>query len=311
MAWFDTFDRLMAEQLPAVRVEKEAEMAKYTTFRIGGGAKRMVFPRQGEEVARILEVCKAAGAAWFVLGRGSNLLISDQGLDCVVLNMAELNEIRLEEGNVMYVQAGALLSRAAVQAQQAGLAGLAFAHGIPGSLGGAVVMNAGAYGGEMGQVVQEVTALFPESLRTMKAEELHYGYRHSIFSEEPGIVLAARLQLQPGDPAEIRAEMDDLMARRKASQPLEYPSAGSTFKRPEGHYAGTMIDQCGLKGTAVGGAEVSTKHAGFIINKKNATFSDVTELIEIVQDTVFRTFGVELEPEVKIIRAMENREEDV
>ena len=246
--------------------------------------------------------------AWLVLGRGSNLLISDQGLDGVVLNMAELNEIRLEENNTVYAQAGALLSRIAVQAQQAGLAGFAFAHGIPGSLGGAVVMNAGAYGGEMRQVVKEVTALFAGGVRTLGAEELHFSYRHSIFDEEPGIVLSARLALQPGEPETIRAEMEDYMARRKASQPLEYPSAGSTFKRPEGYFAGTLIDRCGLKGTAVGGAEVSTKHAGFIINKNNATFSDVMALIGVVQDTVFRTFGVELEPEVRIVQAMEDTE---
>ena len=150
--------------------------------------------------------------------------------------------------------------------------------------------------------VQRVTALFPDGVRTLEGDALHFGYRHSIFSEEEGVVLSAVLKLQPGDPKEIRAQMDDLMARRKASQPLEYPSAGSTFKRPEGHFAGTMIDQCGLKGTAVGGAEVSEKHAGFIINKDHATFDNVVTLISIVQDTVYREFGVELEPEVKIIQ---------
>ena len=311
MAWFDTFDRLMEEKSGAVRVEKDADMAKYTSFRIGGPAKRMVFPHKEEDVALILESCKAAEISWFVLGRGSNLLVSDQGLDCVVLNMAELNGIRLEENDIVYAQAGALLSRIAVQAQQAGLAGLAFAHGIPGSLGGAVVMNAGAYGGEMRQVVKEVTALFADGVRTLEAKDLHFSYRHSIFNEEEGIVLSARLMLQPGDSEQIRAEMDDLMVRRKASQPLEYPSAGSTFKRPEGHFAGTMIDECGLKGTAVGGAEVSAKHAGFIINKGNATFADVVSLIGVVQDTVYRTFGVELEPEVRIIQSAEKSEEQL
>ena len=308
MAWFDEFDRLMEEKLGAVRVEKDAIMAKYTSFRIGGGAKRMVFPHREEEISLITDLCKTVGVHWLVLGRGSNLLISDQGLDGVVLNMSELDEIRLEEGNMIYAQAGALLSRIAVQAQQAGLAGLAFAHGIPGSLGGAVVMNAGAYGGEMSHVVQEVTALFADGVRTLKGEELQFAYRHSVFSDNPGIVLSARLALQPGDPEAIRAEMDELMARRKASQPLEYPSAGSTFKRPAGYFAGTMIDECGLKGTAVGGAEVSTKHAGFIINKDHATFADVMALIGVVQDTVYRAYGVELEPEIKIVRAMEDTE---
>ena len=296
MAWVDLFDRLIEERLPDLRVERDADMKKYTSFHIGGSARRMVFPHSEADVAAVTEVCAQAGVSYYVIGKGSNLLVSDAGLDYVLINMTGMDAASLGEDFRLYAQAGALLSRIAVLAQGAGYAGLAFAHGIPGSVGGAVMMNAGAYGGEMRQVVERVTALYPDGVRT-----LHFAYRRSVFMEEPAVILSAVFRLKAGDPETIRAEMDDYMARRKASQPLEYPSAGSTFKRPEGHYAGTMIDQCGLKGAAVGGAEVSTKHAGFIINKNHATFSDVVELIGVVQDTVYRTFGVELEPEVRII----------
>ena len=302
MAWFDLFDQWMKEHHPYIRIEKDADMKKYTSFRIGGAAKRMAFPHNEDAVAAVVEACSQAKTTYYVIGKGSNLLVSDAGLDYVIINMSEMDTISLRDDFKIYVQAGAALSRTAVQAQEAGYAGLAFAHGIPGSVGGAIMMNAGAYGGEMKQVVECVTALFPDGIRTLTSEQLHFGYRHSIFMEQPGVILSAVLRLKGGAPDEIRAEMDDYMARRKASQPLEYPSAGSTFKRPEGYFAGTMIDECGLKGTAVGGAEVSEKHAGFIINKDHATFNDVISLIEIVQDTVYRTFGVELEPEVRIIQ---------
>ena len=302
MAWYEDLDCLLRERAPGLRVESDVVMAKYTSFRIGGAARRMLFPASEEEAQQALTLCRACQAPVLVLGKGTNLLVCDEGLDMAVVNMLGLQAIREIEPGVLYVQAGALLSKIAQQAQQAGYAGFEFAHGIPGSLGGAIAMNAGAYGGEMAQVVQSVTALFPDGVRILDADALAFGYRHSIFSEQPGLVLSAVLKLQPGDPQEIRARMDELMARRKASQPLEYPSAGSTFKRPEGHFAGTMIDQCGLKGAAVGGAEVSQKHAGFIINKNHATFDDVVTLIGIVQDTVYREFGVELEPEVKIIQ---------
>ncbi len=302
MTWWNQLDQLLQQRAPSANVIKDAVMSQYTSFRIGGAAKRMLFPRDEAEAVLLLELCRECNAPFLVMGKGTNLLVSDAGLDRAVLNMLKMDTICVQPEYTMCVQSGALLSKIAVQAQQAGYAGLEFAHGIPGSLGGAIAMNAGAYGGEMQQVVQSVTALFPDGVRTLDKNALHFGYRHSIFSEEEGVVLSAVLKLQPGDPKEIRAQMDDLMARRKASQPLEYPSAGSTFKRPEGHFAGTMIDQCGLKGTAVGGAEVSEKHAGFIINKDHATFDNVVTLISIVQDTVYREFGVELEPEVKIIQ---------
>lgn len=300
MAWYNEFDAWMAEKAPDLCVEKDVSMAKYTSFHIGGGAKRMVFPKTEAEAALAVSACKAVGVQLLVIGKGTNLLVADEGLDYVVMNTASMNEIRVE-GTRVYAQAGASLFRIAVAAQQAGLAGLAFAHGIPGSLGGAVAMNAGAYGGEMKQVIHSVTALFSDGIRTLSAEEVQFGYRRSIFSKEDGVVLSAVMELEHGDAAAIRAEMDDLMQRRKTSQPLEFPSAGSTFKRPEGYFAGTMIDQCGLKGTAVGGAEVSVKHAGFIVNKGGATCADVLKLIGLVQDRVFETFGVRLEPEVKWI----------
>lgn len=301
MAWYEKFDALMAEKASDVRMEKDAIMAKYTSFHIGGAAKRMAFPKTEEEVALVYEVCVAVSAKMLVIGKGTNLLVADEGLDCVVINMIDMNEIRVE-GNCVYAQAGASLFRVAVAAQQQGLSGLVFAHGIPGSLGGAIAMNAGAYGGEMQQVIRSVTALFPDGICTLAAEELQFGYRHSIFSDEEGIVLSAVMELKPGDADAIRAEMDDLMQRRKTSQPLEYASAGSTFKRPTGYFAGTLIEQSGLKGTAVGDAEVSVKHAGFIINKGNASCADVLKLIGIVQDTVYEKFGVHLETEVKLIR---------
>lgn len=302
MAWDTTFDELLEHRAPELRVEHDAPMANYTSFRIGGPARRMAFPENEAEIRSLVKICRELDVRYFVIGRGTNLLAADAGLDCVVVNMTGMHEIRTEPDGAVYAQAGALLSQIAVRAQQAGYAGFAFAHGIPGSLGGAVAMNAGAYGGEMKQVVRSVTALFEDGVRTLAGDALHFDYRHSVFTETPGIILSAVLQLTPdGDRAAIRAEMDELMRRRKASQPLEYPSAGSTFKRPKGFYAGTMIDECGLKGAAVGGAEVSEKHAGFIINKDHATFRDVVELIGVVQDTVFREYGVELEPEVKIL----------
>ena len=200
-------------------------------------------------------------------------------------------------------ESGTLLTKTAVFAQKNELSGLEFAHGIPGSVGGAVCMNAGAYGGEMAQVVKEVTVLFPEEgIRTLTGAEMRFSYRHSLLTEQPeAVVLRTVFRLEPGNGAEIKAKMDELLARRKASQPLEYPSAGSTFKRPEGHYAAALIDQCGLKGLTVGGAQVSEKHAGFVINRGGATCTDVTALMAEIQRRVRQQTGVELEPEVRVI----------
>ena len=306
MSWETQLDKWAAEYLPDLKIVNDEPMSRHTSFRVGGPAKRMAFPSSGEQLVLLLDYARACGARPLVIGNGTNLLAPDEGLDRLVIDTsAGLN--RLEEGTepgTLTAEAGVSLARLADFACKQGLTGLEFAHGIPGSLGGAVYMNGGAYGGEMSQVLTEVLAYFPkEGLRTMKTEELDLGYRHSFFMDHPEVViLRATVQLQTGEEEAIRARMRELMARRKASQPLEYPSAGSTFKRPAGHFAGTLIEQCGLKGLTVGGAQVSEKHAGFIINIGSATSADVTALIAQVQHIVLEKTGVRLEPEVRIIR---------
>ena len=305
MLWFERFDLRVAEELPALEYVKDEPMSHHTSFRIGGGAKRMAFPKTGEELASVLRIAKECGGETFLLGNGTNLLVADEGLDRLVVDTTKyLQKIELlSDGVTIRAEAGASLASIAVFAWKNSLMGLEFAHGIPGSLGGAVVMNAGAYNGTMDQVVTKVTALMPDGeIRTLKGEELDFRYRHSVFSDCDAVVLSAELQLAHGDEAAIRAEMDGLMQRRRSSQPLEFPSAGSTFKRPVGHYAGALIEKNGLKGTRVGGAEVSEKHAGFVINRGGATCADVLALMEQIRATVLEHDGVELEPEVKIIR---------
>ena len=298
----DLFDRLSLA-LPRLRLLREEPLAAHTSFRIGGPARRMAFPESREQLVILLGLAEECGIRPFLLGRGTNLLVSDRGLDTLVIKTAErMTSIRRLDDVTLEADVGVLLSRLAVYAQQAGLAGLEFAHGIPGTLGGGVVMNAGAYGGELKDVVTEVTALYPDGVKVLTPAELDFSYRHSVFSAGEGIVLGAKVKLESGDPDAIKAKMDDLMARRKASQPLELPSAGSTFKRPTGYYAGPLIEGCGLKGCRVGGAEVSSKHAGFVVNVGGATCADVLALIEKVQKTVYDAHGVMLEPEVKIIR---------
>lgn len=304
MAWFDTLDSKIADYLPDLTYAKDELMAKHTSFRIGGAAKRMAFPQTAEQVVILSGFLQELGVKPLVIGNGTNLLVSDEGLDTVVINMAgEFASVGKTGETELTATAGISLARLALFACQEGLTGLEFAHGIPGSLGGAICMNAGAYGGEMKDVLREVTVLYPDGIRTLSADELDLSYRHSVFSDHPEtIVLRAKITLQNGDKDAIKARMDELMAKRRASQPLEFPSAGSTFKRPTGYYAGALIEGCGLKGCRVGGAEVSTKHAGFVINTGNATCADVLALIEKVQKTVFDAHGVMLEPEVKIIR---------
>lgn len=305
MQWYECLDEKIRDYLPDMTVERDVPMSRHTSFRIGGPARRMAFPESREQLVILLGLAEECGIRPFLLGRGTNLLVSDRGLDTLVIKTAErMTSIRRLDDVTLEADAGVLLSRLAVYAQQAGLAGLEFAHGIPGSLGGAVCMNAGAYGGEMKQVLRSAAVLFPEEgIRTLSCEELNLSYRHSLLTEHPeAVVLYAEFELMPGDPEAIRAAMRELMAKRKASQPLEWPSAGSTFKRPEGHFAGTLIDQCGLKGLTVGGAQVSEKHAGFLINRGGATFADMAELIRQVQQRVLEETGVTLEPEVKIVR---------
>ena len=303
MCWYEQLDEKVREYLPDMTMEREVPLSKHTSFRIGGPARRMAFPTSREQLVILMGLAETCGVKPFLLGRGTNLLVDDRGLDTLVIKTAEhMTAVRQLDEATLEADAGILLNHLAVYAQQHGLSGLEFAHGIPGTLGGAICMNAGAYGGEMRQVVTEVTALLPEGVRRFTAEEAAFGYRRSAFLDTEAVVLGAKLHLTPDDPAAIRRRMDDLMARRRQSQPLEYPSAGSTFKRPEGYFAGTLIEQTGLKGLTVGGAQVSTKHAGFVINVGGATSADVEELIRQVQQAVYAAHGVHLEPEVRIVR---------
>ena len=306
MDWYTQLDKQIADYLPDLRVACDEPMSRHTSFRIGGPARRMAFPERGEQLVLLMGFAEDCGARPLVIGNGTNLLAPDRGLDRLVVNTSAMSRVELgPEPYTIQAEAGVSLARLADFACKQGLTGLEFAHGIPGTLGGAVCMNAGAYDGEMKQVVRSVTLLFPEEgVRTLSCEEMDFGYRHSLLSDRPdGVVLSAVLRLAEGNEEETREQMRSLMARRKASQPLEYPSAGSTFKRPTGYFAGTLIDQCGLKGLTVGGAQVSEKHAGFVINLGGATCADVTELIRKVQDRVWTEKGVRLEPEVKIIEA--------
>lgn len=304
MAWEQAFDQWIADNLPDLEVKQEEPMSRHTSFRTGGGAKRMAFPENDEQLVLLMKEARKCGARPFILGNGTNLLAPDEGLDRLVVSLSAMRGMAQEGEDVITAEAGVPLVRLADYACQLGLTGLEFAHGIPGSLGGAVYMNGGAYGGEMSQVLESVTAFFPEEgVRSLTVAEMELGYRHSFFMDHPEVViLRARIRLQKGEEETIRATMRDLMARRKASQPLEYPSAGSTFKRPVGYFAGTLIDQCGLKGLTVGGAQVSVKHAGFLINIGGATSSDVEALMAKVQEIVLEKTGVRLEPEVRVIR---------
>lgn len=304
MDWVTRLDRQMEDYLPDVRVLREEPMVRHTSFRVGGPAKRMAFPEKGEQLVLLLSMARECGARPLVIGNGTNLLAPDEGLDRLVIETSGLSRLEAgEEPGRLAAESGVSLARLADFACKQGLTGLEFAHGIPGTVGGGVCMNAGAYGGELKQVVSGASVLLPEEgVRFLTGEELAFGYRRSFLTEHPeAVVLYAEFRLSAGDPEAIRETQRSLMARRKASQPLEWPSAGSTFKRPEGHFAGTLIDQCGLKGRAVGGAQVSEKHAGFIINRGGATCADIKELIRQVQETVLEKTGVRLEPEVKLV----------
>lgn len=304
MDWTIEFDKAIEQYLPDLEVLQDEPMSRHTTFRIGGPAKRMAFPSSREQLVLLMSFAKDYGANPLVIGNGSNLLVPDEGLDRLVIDTsANLNRVERGSGNTVLADAGATLARTADLACKSGLTGLEFAHGIPGSLGGAVSMNAGAYGGEMKDVVVSTRYLDHDlNLCEVVGAAHDFGYRHSVFSDTDCVVLGSTLALTPGDPAEIRARMLDLSERRRSRQPLDLPSAGSTFKRPAGGYAAALIDAAGLKGYAVGGAQVSEKHAGFVVNRGGATFDDVLRLMDHIRSEVLRTSGVELEPEVKIIR---------
>ena len=305
MDWYQELDKWTEAYLPDLEVRAEEPMARHTSFRIGGPARRMACPVSAEQLVLLYEFARECGARPLMIGNGTNLLVPDEGLDRLVIDTTGLGTLETgPEPETIMAGCGVSLARLASFACQQGWTGLEFAHGIPGTVGGGLTMNAGAYGGELRQVVRQVRVLVPEEgIRTLSGEEMAFGYRRSLLTQNPEIVaLSAVFALTTGDPAAIRQRMQELMQKRKESQPLEWPSAGSTFKRPEGYFAGTLIDQCGLKGLTVGGAQVSEKHAGFVINRGGATCADVLALIEEVQKRVWEARGVRLEPEVRIIR---------
>ena len=283
------------------RVKLDQPMERYTTFRIGGPADVMFFPETPQEILVAQALATESGVPVTVIGCGSNLLVSDAGIRGLVIALGKPFSRIEVRGNAIFAQAGARLSAVANAALAHGLTGLEFASGIPGSVGGGAYMNAGAYGGQLSDVLTEVELLRDGMAVRVPASEMDFGYRYSAAMESGALITGATFALQPGDPEEIRARMDDLNGRRRDKQPLEYPSAGSTFKRPEGYFAGALIEQAGLKGCRIGGAMVSEKHAGFIVNAGNATAQDVFELIMRVQHTVLDRSGVWLEPEVRLI----------
>ena len=292
------FNDLLGEE----KVRISEPMNRHTTFRIGGPADYFLLPSTAEEVKKILEICKEKELPYFILGNGSNLLVSDEGYCGVIIQLYRNYGGITVEGTNIRAGAGALLSQIASAAKNASLTGFEFAGGIPGTLGGAVVMNAGAYGGEMKDVLKEVTVMTEQGeIMTIPAEKLEMGYRTSRVKKAGYLVLEAVISLKAGDVEKIKAIMKDLTEKRVSKQPLEYPSAGSTFKRPEGYFAGKLIMDAGLRGYQVGGAQVSEKHCGFVINKGNATAADVCGLMKDVQEKVQEQFGVTLEPEVKFL----------
>ena len=284
------------------RVFTGEAMSRHTTFKIGGPADYFLMPDKDTDVGRIVKICKESAIPYFILGNGSNLLVGDGGYRGAVIQIYKNMSAVTVEGTEITVQAGALLSSVAAAAKNAALTGFEFAGGIPGPMGGAVVMNAGADGGEMKDVLTEVTVMDEEGeIVTLPADKLELGYRTSIIKTAGYIVLEAKLQLKEGNPEVIRETMKDLTIRRTTKQPLEYPSAGSTFKRPEGYFAGKLIMDSGLAGYQVGGAQVSEKHCGFVINAGGATARDVRTLMDNVRDIVYKKYGVTLEPEVKFL----------
>ncbi len=290
----------LINRLSELKIEyiKDESMSRHTTFKIGGNADVLVKAKDIEELKKIILLAKKDNVPYFILGKGSNLLVSDKGIEGIVISLEGLNDIKIDGNNVV-CGAGASLRSVCIAVQKAQLTGLEFAYGIPGTVGGALYMNAGAYGGEMSQVVKSATAVDADgNIIEFSLDDMQLGYRTSVFKNSGLIITSVVFEFEKGEAAVIKAAMDDFFARRKDKQPLEFPSAGSTFKRPEGYFAGALIEQNNLKGVSVGGAQVSEKHAGFVINTGNATCDDVLSLIEKVQHTVKLADGVDLEPEV-------------
>ena len=296
------FQRTLRALLPETELRFHEPMAKHTSFRIGGGAEVMAFPKNPEELAQLLKTSVLLDKKPVILGAGTNVLAPDEGIPGLVICLKDcLDGMERLPGNRIRLMAGVTMSRGAVFAAGLGLSGLEFAHGIPGSVGGGVYMNAGAYGGEIGNVCESVQVMDPEgNVRRLSREEMAFSYRHSILADTPWIVVSADFALTQMPPEQIRAKMRELIARRSASQPLDLPSAGSAFKRPVGGYAAALIEQAGLKGFRVGGAAISGKHAGFAVNLGDATAADVKQLLRQVSDRVFEKTGIRLEPEIRI-----------
>ena len=300
MKEFDALRTLLSERCPALELRTREPMSRHTTFRVGGPCALMALPKTAREAGQAVAAAHDLGIVPFFLGNGSNLLVSDQGVERFLIKTGGLDWME-RRGNCLFAGGGVTLARLASFAQREGLSGLEFAHGIPGSLGGGVTMNAGAYGGELKDVVRAVTCL-DEAGEEEESGEFDFGYRRSAFSDGRRMVLSVLLELTEDDPAAIQGRMEELSAQRQAKQPLEYPSAGSMFKRPPGHYAAALIDQCGLRGFLVGGAQVSEKHAGFVVNRGGATCGDILTLVERVRTIVKEKTGVELEMEVKLLQ---------
>ncbi len=280
---------------------ENAPMSNYTSFKIGGPADILIEVASSESAVNAINLCRDAGVGITVIGKGSNLLVSDEGIEGAVIVFTAKNAIRVKD-NLLTAEAGAPLTAVCVEAKNRALSGLEFAYGIPASVGGAVYMNAGAYGGMISDVLTEAVCLLPDgSIKSFYRDDFNFGYRKSCFMSNGAVILSATFELSNGKPAEIADKMNELMGRRKDKQPLEYPSAGSVFKRPEGYFAGALIEQSGLKGYRIGGAEVSVKHAGFIVNRGGATCADVLALVEHIKKTVSEKFGVELETEIRKI----------
>lgn len=299
MERFEQLAKRLNEVCPGLELRPFEPMSSHTSFHIGGPARLMALPVDSEQAVCAVRAAAELGITPFFMGNGSNLLVPDEGVERFIIKTSGMKGC-VVEGTAVTAECGITLARLAVLARDAGLTGLEFAHGIPGSLGGAVTMNAGAYDGEMAQVVVGVTCLNADG-SVEQAEEFDFAYRHSAFSDGRRMILSARMELAPGDPVAVTARMDELAVRRRDKQPLEYPSAGSMFKRPVGHFAAALIDQCGLKGLQVGGAQVSEKHAGFVVNRGGATCADVLALVEQVRQKVHEATGVELEMEVKVL----------
>lgn len=293
----------ISEIIDEKRILRNEPMKKHTTFRIGGPADVLVKPATITEIEQVLQCCEEQAVPYYVVGNGSNLLVGDEGIRGVVLQLEnDFSEVEVCEDDTIWVQAGCMLSKVANLAAAHALTGMEFAAGIPGTIGGAVMMNAGAYGGEMKDIIECVTLLTPDrEVLILPQDQMEFGYRESIVSKENYIVLEAKLRLQKGEPEAIEAKMKEYSEARRSKQPLEYPSAGSTFKRPEGYYAGKLIMDAGLAGYRVGDAQVSEKHCGFVINCGQATAKDVTAVMNDVIHRVAEAYQVELEPEVRKI----------